>query len=119
MLLQGRVDQDEDASTKQPGDVEGQLGPLTLPARSLTVVLETVRKEGSGPPADSTFGHGAMPPEHGSLPPGHNAHSVCAKESCPRTHSDSGGQTNLAADDKALESNGRKTSRASVNQTPR
>lgn len=71
VLLQGRVDQDEDASTKQPGDVEGQLGPLTLPARSLTVVLETVRKEGSGPPADSTFGHGAMPPEHGSLPPGH------------------------------------------------
>ena len=71
ILIAGRVDQDEDASTKQPGDVEGQLGPVTLPARSLAVVLDTVRKEGSGPPVDTTFGHGAMPPGHGELPPGH------------------------------------------------
>ena len=71
VMLAVRVDQDEDASTKQPGDVEGQLGPVTLPARSLAVVLDTVRKEGSGPPVDTTFGHGAMPPGHGELPPGH------------------------------------------------
>lgn len=69
--LTARVDQDEDASTKQVGDVEGLLGPVTLPARSLTIVLTTVRKEGSGPPSDATFGHGAMPPEHGALPAGH------------------------------------------------
>jgi hypothetical protein len=69
--LAARVDQDEDASTKQPGDVEGQLGPITLPARAVTVILDTVRKEGSGPPTDATFGHGAMPPEHGAMPAAH------------------------------------------------
>ena len=71
VMLAARVDQDEDASTKQPGDVEGQLGPVTLPARSVAVVLDTVRKEGSGPPVDTTFGHGAMPQGHGAMPPGH------------------------------------------------
>jgi len=69
--LAARVDQDQDASTKQPGDVEGQLGPMTLPARAVTVVLDTVRKEGAGPPTDATWGHGAMPPEHGAMPAAH------------------------------------------------
>ena len=72
ILIAVRVDQDEDASTKQPGDVEGQLGPVTLPAKALQVVLSTVRKEGSGPPIDTTFGHGgAMPAGHGEMPAGH------------------------------------------------
>ena len=44
---------------------------MTLPARSVAVVLDTVRKEGSGPPVDTTFGHGAMPQGHGAMPPGH------------------------------------------------
>lgn len=72
ILIAVRVDQDEDASTKQPGDVEGQLGPVTLPAKALQVVLSTVRKEGAGPPIDTTFGHGgAMPAGHGEMPAGH------------------------------------------------
>ena len=44
VMLAARVDQDEDASTKQPGDVEGQLGPVTLPARSVAEFLRFARE---------------------------------------------------------------------------
>jgi hypothetical protein len=73
-----------------------------LPARSLTVVLETVRKEGSGPPADSTFGHGAMPPEHGALPPGHVPIPSAQGELPPGHIPVPVAKPTQAADDKAL-----------------
>lgn len=58
VLLLGRVDQDEDASTRQPGDVEGQSGPFLLPGKDRVLLLDTVRKEGQQPGSGMGAPHG-------------------------------------------------------------
>jgi hypothetical protein len=75
VVLTARVDQDGDAMTKQPGDVEGLSQPLSVPAQGVQLILDTVRTEAAGGPSPAGMGGmgGApsMPAGHPTLPTGH------------------------------------------------
>lgn len=76
-----RFDQDDDASTKQVGDVEGETQEITLPARDVQVLLQTVRMKaaeatsndaaGLGAAGHGAAGHGSAGHGASALPAGH------------------------------------------------
>lgn len=83
VVLTARVDQDGDAMTKQPGDIEGATPAITVPAQSVDLVLDKVRTEAAGAPSPAGMGEAhpgpgmgagmGMPPGHPAMPPGHPA----------------------------------------------
>lgn len=84
VVLTARIDQDGDAMTKQPGDIEGATPPITVPAQSVELVFDKVRTEAAGAPSPSGMGeaHGqpgmgggamGMPAGHPAMPAGHPA----------------------------------------------
>jgi hypothetical protein len=66
VVVTARVDQDGDAMTKMPGDVEGTSKPITVPAKDIEVLLDTVRTEASAP-LGGMGGQGAMPGMPGGM----------------------------------------------------
>lgn len=73
VVLSARVDQDGDAMTKQPGDLEGTSTPLTVPAQgeaTAKLILDSVRTQAVSPPGLGGSPSSA-PPGHPALPPGH------------------------------------------------
>ncbi len=57
VVLSARIDGDEDAMTKQPGDIEGTL-VLTVPATAVELRLDKVRTEAAGAPSPPGLGGG-------------------------------------------------------------
>lgn len=57
VVLSARIDQDEDAMTKQPGDIEGSL-VVTVPANTVELRLDKVRTEAAGGPSPPGLGAG-------------------------------------------------------------
>lgn len=58
VIITARVDQDEDAMTKSPGDIEGVSVPLSVPNPSVQLVLDKVRTEAAGGPSPAGMGAG-------------------------------------------------------------
>jgi hypothetical protein len=76
VVLTARIDQDGEAMTKQPGDIEGQLGPIDVPNSAVELTLDTVRTQAAGAPGGmggGGMGGGGMPPGHPptGMPAGH------------------------------------------------
>lgn len=69
VVLTARIDQDGEAMTKQPGDIEGQLGPIEVPNSSVELTLDTVRTQAAGAPGGPMGGGGGA--MGGGMPPGH------------------------------------------------
>lgn len=61
VILSVRVDQDGDAMTKMPGDVEGTSAPIAVPAKDVVLRLDTVRTVATG---GGAMGGGTKPPGH-------------------------------------------------------
>lgn len=57
VVLSARIDGDEDAMTKQPGDIEG-MQVLTVPATTVELRLDKVRTEAAGSPSPPGLGAG-------------------------------------------------------------
>lgn len=57
VVLMARIDQDEDAMTKQVGDIEG-MQVITVPATSVELKLDKVRTEAAGAPSPAGLGAG-------------------------------------------------------------
>jgi hypothetical protein len=57
VVLMARIDGDEDAMTKQPGDIEGLL-VATVPATAVELRLDKVRTEAAGSPSPPGLGAG-------------------------------------------------------------
>ena len=68
VVLTARVDQDGDAMTKMPGDVEGVTAAVDVPSSNVDVVINTVRTTAAGAPSPANLGGGM-----GQMPPGHSA----------------------------------------------
>ncbi len=68
VVLTARVDQDGDAMTKMPGDVEGVTAAVDVPSSNVDVVINTVRTTAAGAPSPANMGGGM-----GQMPPGHSA----------------------------------------------
>jgi hypothetical protein len=71
VVLMARVDQDGDAMTKQPGDLEGTTAPISVPAQTVELVLDKVRTEAAGAPSPAGMGQPQMPAGHPAMPAGH------------------------------------------------
>lgn len=57
VVLTARIDGDEDAMTKQPGDIEG-MQVVTVPATAVELRLDKVRTEAAGSPSPPGLGAG-------------------------------------------------------------
>ncbi len=57
VVLAARIDQDEDAMTKQPGDIEGSL-VVNVPANTVELRLDKLRTEAAGAPSPPGLGAG-------------------------------------------------------------
>lgn len=66
VVLSARIDQDEDAMTKQPGDIEGML-VVNVPANTVELRLDKVRTEAAGAPSPPGLGAGMGGGAHGSM----------------------------------------------------
>ena len=67
VVVTARVDKDGDAMTKLPGDIEGVSKPISVPAKDVEVLLDTVRTEAAPMPP----GMGGAPSGTGGMPAGH------------------------------------------------
>ena len=103
VVLGARVDQDGDAMTKQPGDVEGISTPVEVPASGVVVLLDKLRTEAAGAPSPPGMGGpaGGGAGMGGSLPAGHPAvgadPSGAAAPALPAGHPSIGAEPSGAA----------------------
>lgn len=83
VVLTARIDQDEDAMTKQPGDIEGTL-VVNVPANSVELRLDKVRTEAAGAPSPPGLGAGMGGDPHGGM--GGNPHGGMGNVHPPSPH---------------------------------